>query len=286
MTDVRPNPELTFTFDLEDHRPTGEGRSKFDKSFVSATDRVLGYLEERDIKGTFFVVGELADSEPDLLKRVSNSGHEIACHSLDHTVLTRQTPQQFHHHSRTAKSKLEDVTGKPVTGYRAPVFSLIPQTKWAIDVLGELGFTYSSSTLPAGNPLHGFPGLPKQPFRWENGLLEIPVPTGQIFGVKLPHLGGIYFRYLPEFLINRLDERSKRHIGRWTYCHPYDFERGETYFRINGASHLVSILLWFKRHRNFEKFDRFVHRSGTQYAAPFETQINAGVFDGVQTTTG
>ena len=87
---------------------------------------------------------------------------------------------------KIGKHFLEDLTGQEIIGYRAPVFSLTNQTIWTLDILNELGFVYSSSVLPASNPLNGFPNTPKTPFYWANGLLEIPVPVAQIGPFTIP----------------------------------------------------------------------------------------------------
>ncbi len=267
---------VTFTLDLEDHRP----QSNLPKRYPLVMDRILLFLEEENIKGTFFVVGELAQSDPGMVKNIAAAGHEIALHSWDHTPLPLQNPARFREETIKGKELLEKLTGREVMGYRAPVFSLTAQSLWAIDILHDLGFRYSSSVLPATNPLYGLPGAPCSVFRWKNGLLEIPAPVGRLGPVTLPYLGGFYLRYLPAPLIRHFMHRASPDECLWLYCHPYDFDAGEKNFRIKGAPAWVSLLLWFNRRNSFTKMQNFVTASGK----PFAQMLAEGMFDQVTKT--
>lgn len=259
-------PELTFTFDLEDHRPNDALPKRYD----AITYQLLEFLEKRKIKATIFTVGSLAEQDPEIVKTAHKAGHEIAHHSYDHTVLTKQSPDEFREHTKRGKDILEDITGEVIKGYRAPVFSLTPDTIWAIDILKELGFEYSSSVLPTSNPLHGFPGLPLEPFQWSNGLIEIPAPIGKIGPKDMPYLGGFYFRYLPFGIIKEKMKKAANDQSLWTYCHPYDFDGKEKNWKIKGASDLVSLLLWFNRKNTFKKMEQLL--SACEPLPPFKNQ--------------
>lgn len=233
---------ITFTLDLEDHRSS----IKYEKRYPEIIHQILRLLDQNSVKGTFFTVGEIAKNDPQLIKEISNNGHEIAFHSYDHKQLQFENADNFKCETALGKQLLEDITGVKVIGYRAPVFSLSKQTLWALDILHELDFKYSSSVLPASNPLNGFSSAPRTPFFWPNGLLEIPVPVAKLGSVTIPYLGGVYLRYLPSSIIKRLVEKNlEQHL--WTYCHPYDFDSNEPFFRIKGASLLTSLILWFNR---------------------------------------
>lgn len=258
---------ITFTLDLEDHRPDETQPARY--PFI--VGEILAFLEEQNIKGTFFTVGTLAERKPKLIKMIQEQGHEIAHHSYDHTTLDKQTPDEFRTHTQKAKDILEDITGKKVTGYRAPVFSLTKDTIWAVDILKELGFEYSSSILPASNPLHGFSGTPTQPFKWSNGLLEIPAPIGKIGPMTMPYLGGFYFRYLPFSIVQQQIAKANDNANLWTYCHPYDFDAEEKEWRIKDASIPVSLLLWFNRKNTFKKLEKLTNNYS--FSAPFKEQI-------------
>jgi len=267
---------ITFSLDLEDHRADKSGPKRYPEN----TRKVLAFLSKRDVRGTFFVVGEVAEAEPRLIREISERGHEIAFHSHSHRPLTKSNAQEFRADAEKGRALLEDMIGKPVEGYRAPVFSLTPESRWAVDVLGELGFKYSSSVLGAANPLHGFPGVPATPFKWPNGLLEIPVPLGGIGPLKLPYLGGIYLRYLPRPVVRHL--RSKAPLGHvpWTYCHPYDFDPNEPFGLIDGAPLWASVLLWMNRRGSFDKLEAILADGA---APPFIEQVEQGQYAGAPT---
>lgn len=243
---------ITFTLDLEDHRPD----ESLPVRYPEMTEKILEFLERWNIKATVFTVGSLAKKDPETVRKVHAAGHEIAHHSYDHITLNRQSPAEFREDTRRAKEVIEDVIGEEVRGYRAPVFSLTRQTIWAVDILKELGFTYSSSVLPAANPLHGIPGAPHTPFRWSNGLLEIPAPVGKIGPFLMPYLGGFYFRYLPYPIVRRQIKKADDGAALWTYWHPYDFDVDEKNWRIKNASMPVSMLLWLNRKSTFKKLGR------------------------------
>jgi peptidoglycan-N-acetylglucosamine deacetylase len=185
---------LTFSFDLEDHRPSGQ---PWPERFTEHTHRVLDWADERAIRGTFFVVGSLAAANPALVAAIAGRGHEIALHHWDHVHLTEMTPAGFLADVTRGKAVLEDLIGAEVHGYRAPTASLVRSTVWATDQLAEAGYAYSSSVIPARNPLFGFEGLPLHPFRWASGLAEFPLHVGGFGPIRLPYMCGAYVRVLP-----------------------------------------------------------------------------------------
>lgn len=245
---------VLFTLDLEDHL----GRYDSTSRYPHVTRRVLETLAERNIKGTVFTVARIAEKEPALLREIAALGHEIACHSLDHVPLDKQSPGELRESTARAKRMLEDCVGKEVTGFRAPIFSLVERTAWFVEDLRHLGFTYSSSVMPTRTPLYGFPNTPQEPFKWPNGLVELPCPVGKLAGATLPYLGGFYLRYVPQTLINRLLRQASDTSCLWTYCHPYDFDADEPYARISGAALWTSVLLWFNRRNTMRKILRVV----------------------------
>jgi peptidoglycan-N-acetylglucosamine deacetylase len=235
--------QVIFTLDLEDHT----GRYDAASRYTSISRQVLQTFSQKGISGTIFAVGKIAASEPTLLREISDLGHEVACHSWDHTPLDQQTPAEFRESTARAKGLIEDCIGKAVVGFRAPFFSLIETTVWAVDVLAELDFTYSSSVMPARSPVYGFPQVPTKPFLWKNDVVEIPCPVGKIGPFILPFLGGVYLRYLPRFIVQALVARADPESCLWTYCHPYDFDFAEPFTRIEGMALWASIVLWANR---------------------------------------
>ena len=242
---------VTFTLDLEDHRPSSAAPERY----PALTREVLDFLDARDVRGTFFVVGETAEARPELVREVAARGHEVGLHGWRHQPLTELDPDVFRADVTRGKALLEDLTGEPVLGFRAPTFSLVPESRWAVDVLADSGFTYSSSILPARSPLFGDPTLPATPFRWPSGLVELPCPVVRAGGVGLPYLGGVYLRALP----GPASTAARRSVGReqllWIYCHPYDFDPDEEFWVVPDAGRLGSRLLWYNRRRTFAKIE-------------------------------
>jgi len=259
---------ITFTFDLEDHRVAKIPPQRYD----GLTRQILDFLEEAGVFGSFFVVGTVADESKNLIRTIADRGHEIAFHSWDHLTLDKETESQFREQTRKGKALLEELTGRQVKGYRAPVFSLTSRTKWCVEILKELDFLYSSSVMPASNPLYGYPNAPLSPFRWPNGLLEFPVPTARFLGIRIPYLGGIYLRYLPRRLIQHFAGQNDPSAVLFTYIHPYDFDAEEGLVRIKGASPLTSLLLSLNRAATYSKVEDLF----TSGSAPSLGQIAEG----------
>ena len=251
---------LTVTFDLEDSRssPAQEER------FVLMTERFLAFLAEREIRATVFVVGELGRSHPELVRRVADAGHEVALHGLRHVALGDVGRDRLGAELAEGRALLEDAAGVAVDGFRAPIFSLTPSTAWAIDALAGAGFAYSSSVLPAPNPLHGWPGAPATPFRWATGggLVELPCPVTGAGRARVPFLGGIYLRYIPRPVVRRALRRLPAGAAPWSYIHPYDLDPDEEFFVMPHASWLVSRVLSTRRGATLARLDGALRAAG------------------------
>jgi polysaccharide deacetylase family protein (PEP-CTERM system associated) len=258
---------LTFTVDLEEHRDDAAAAPRY----PLMTRRILDFLGERSAIGTFFVVGELVRQAPGLIREIAAAGHEIASHGFRHEPLTRQAPDAFRSELAESKARLEDLAGRPVLGFRAPMFSLTPRSLWALEILRDLGFRYSSSVLPAPWRTHGFAEAPARPFLWSNGLLEIPCPVGRVGPLTLPYLGGMYLRYLPPWrlrhLLGRVDGETL-----WTYCHPYDVDVDEPFHHLPGKSRVASFMLWCNRRVTLRRLDALLRG---QVVEPFASRWSA-----------
>lgn len=245
---------ITFTLDLEDGRENGTEAGRF----VAVTRRLLDFLAERNVCGTVFVVGELAEDHPALVREVAHRGHEIALHAYRHVPLTQLDAKAFRGETKKGKTLLEDLTGCPVIGFRAPLFSLVRDTAWAADILSELGFVYSSSVLPAKSPLFGYPECPSRPFTWPSGLLELPVPVVSVGATGIPFLGGIYLRGLPWSVVRLGLSACGGRQSLWTYCHAHDFDADEPFHVIDHLGWAGSRLFFAGRHRMFRRIERLI----------------------------
>ena len=195
-------------------------------------ERVLDVLAEENTKASCFVLGKFAEKFPDCVKRIAAEGHEVASHGYGHVDVFLLTPAQFREDVRRSKGQLEALTGMPIKGYRAPDFSIVKPSLWALDVLAEEGFTYDASINPAVLARFGVPDFPAQPVRLEckegRSLVELPVATLQMLGRRFPVAGGGYHRLLPFPAIRWVLERAVLADEVFmAYCHPYEFDPEE-----------------------------------------------------------
>lgn len=193
------------------------------------TDRLLQIFDDAGVKATFFVLGWVAERSGDLVRRISDSGHEIASHGYAHRLIYDQTPAAFRDDVRTSKHLLEQLAGKQVHGFRAPSYSVTPRTLWAIDVLIEEGYTYDSSVFPIHHDRYGIPLSPRHPYVLSSrsgSLLEAPASTVRFGGFNFPVGGGGYFRLLPYAWTRLGISRINRTEGRPAifYLHPWEVD--------------------------------------------------------------
>jgi polysaccharide deacetylase family protein (PEP-CTERM system associated) len=242
---------VTFTLDVEDYTS-----GPVEPRALATTRRILAFLADRDVRGTFFVVGEFAEAHAEIVKEIASGGHELGLHGYHHLPLTEADPDAFRRETADARSWMQDTAGQAVLGFRAPTFSLVESTVWATDVLTEIGFRYSSSVLPARSPLYGYPGRPRTPTRWPSGLIELPCPVTDVGPVANPYLGGIYFRVLPWPAVRYGLSHAHPDEMLWAYCHPYDFDPGEPFQKRPDLGPWKSRLQWINRKRMFDRVDR------------------------------
>jgi polysaccharide deacetylase family protein (PEP-CTERM system associated) len=201
-------------------------------------ERILAILAEGGAHGTFFTLGWIAERYPAMVRRIVDGGHELASHGYGHLRASDQTPQQFRDDVARSKAILEDIGGRPVLGYRAPSFSIGPGNLWALDVLRDAGYRYSSSIYPIAHDHYGMPDAPRFPFypNGTDGLLEVPITTVRLMDRNLPAGGGGYFRLLPYALSRRMMRRVNEADGRPAifYFHPWEIDPGQP--RIAGVS--------------------------------------------------
>jgi polysaccharide deacetylase family protein (PEP-CTERM system associated) len=227
-----------LSFDVEDwfHVENLKGAISFseweycDLRVVNNTRRILKILDSYDTKATFFILGWVAERCPSLVKEIAERGHEIASHGYRHELIYKQTPEEFYEDIGRSKDILESITSQPVLGYRAPSFSITSESDWALDILKNNGFAYDSSVFPTsfhnryGNNSNGNSNE-RFPFRFSNGLVEMPLSTVKLAGKNIPVGGGGYFRLFPypcfRYLCRRLNGEGKPLIF---YLHPWELD--------------------------------------------------------------
>jgi polysaccharide deacetylase family protein (PEP-CTERM system associated) len=196
------------------------------------TERLLELLAERNVHGTFFVLGWVAERSPGLVRRIAAAGHEIACHGYSHELIYRQSRQEFREEAARAKGLLEDAIGEAVVGYRAASFSIVRDTLWALDDLIDLGFRYDSSIFAIRHDRYGIPDASPVPGRVTapsgRSILEFPMAPANFFGLKIPVTGGGYFRIFP-YRLTLVGLRRINAAGRpfAFYLHPWEIDPGQ-----------------------------------------------------------
>lgn len=198
---------------------------------AASSTHLLKLLDEHRAKATFFILGWVAERHPELVRSVVEAGHEVASHGWDHRRVTEQTPEEFRDSARRTKQLLEDLTGVPVIGYRAPSFSIVPGCEWALDILLEEGYGYDSSLFPVKRSGYGYPNGQRDIHRLElehGSLAEVPPATFRFWGMNLPAGGGAYFRLLPyRFVSATLREYERRSTPATFYIHPWEIDPGQ-----------------------------------------------------------
>ncbi len=225
-----------FTIDLEEYFQVSAFESRvarsawdhFESRVGGQVARLLALLARHEARATFFVLGWVAERQAELVRTIARAGHEIASHGWDHARVTQQTPSQFRDSIRRTKQLLEDISGAPVLGFRAPSFSIVPGREWALDVLIEEGYRYDSSLFPVQRPGYGYPNGRPDPHwleRPSGRLAEIPPATLRWCGVRLPAAGGAYFRLFPAGVVRAaLRQCERRGVPGTFYIHPWELD--------------------------------------------------------------
>jgi polysaccharide deacetylase family protein (PEP-CTERM system associated) len=209
-------------------------RSDWDQlpSRVAAnTGAVLDLFAQRGVKATFFTLGWVAERHKPLIRRIVEEGHELASHGYEHDRVHSLTPAQFAADLARTKAILEDVSGQPVIGYRAPSFSIGARNLWALETLAAQGYRYSSSVYPIAHDHYGWPEAPRHAFQpvKSSPLVEIPVTTVRAFGRTFPCGGGGFFRLLP-YALSRWTLRQVNEVDGQAaifYFHPWEVDAGQ-----------------------------------------------------------
>jgi polysaccharide deacetylase family protein (PEP-CTERM system associated) len=223
-------------------------------------DLILGLLAERQVRGTFFILGWVAERVPELVRRIAAAGHEVACHGYSHLLVYDQSEQDFRQETTRSKRFLEDTLGAAVTGYRAASFSITKRSLWALDVLIDLGFEYDSSVFPIVHDRYGIPGAPREPHVLtapsKRTIVEFPMSAAYFAGVQVPVSGGGYFRQLP-YAVTRWGLKQineKRGLPFTFYLHPWEFDPEQP--RVAN----VSAVSRFRHYTNLDKTEPRVKR--------------------------
>jgi polysaccharide deacetylase family protein (PEP-CTERM system associated) len=224
------------------------------------TERLLDLFAAYNVKATFFILGWVAERFPKLVSAIAEAGHEVACHSYWHRLIFKLERDDFYQDTANAKDVIEQAAGCNVCGYRAPTYSIVAKSMWALDVLVENGFTYDSSIFPIRHDTYGIPGAPRFPFRIQTpagSLIEYPISTFRSWGShNWPVGGGGYLRILPWWYTQAGVERiQKEGLPLIVYVHPWEIDPDQP--RISGR--LRSRLRHYTNlSRTYERLDKIL----------------------------
>jgi polysaccharide deacetylase family protein (PEP-CTERM system associated) len=242
------------------------------------TDRILALLDDCRTTATFFILGWVAERYPKLVRKITERGHEPACHSYWHRLIYQLTPDEFREDTRLAKNAIEQAAGIEIHGYRAPSFSITSGSRWALDVLAELGFHYDSSVFPVRHDVYGVTDAPRGPFRVETPfgpLVEFPMATFRwSVGPNFPVGGGGYLRMLPSWYTKAGVQRAWREgLPVVSYVHPWELDpeqprlNGPLKSRLRHYTNLRGTETHLRRLLALDKFSSF-RDSGLAQSAP------------------
>lgn len=233
MTNHTPVFPHALTIDVEDFYSIAFrdwlGRQVYPSyAVVRNTQQLLNILEDCQANATFFVLGEVAEMFPFLIKQIAAAGHEIGVHGYMHRQFFRMERDEAYRELIDAKRLIEDITGRRILGHRAPAFSIRPDTAWALEVVSEAGFLYDSSIVPFAGRRYGWPGFRADIHQIDlptgATLIEAPMPTIDILGKALPVCGGGYLRHFPYWITQWSMHRAGRRQPVIAYMHPYDLD--------------------------------------------------------------
>jgi len=248
-----------FSIDLEDARENVVNGHLYADRVVENTETFLKWLKQNNFHCTFFTVGKIAEKYPGLIKNISSQGHEIACHSYDHKPLEQLGKEGFKADLDKNINALLKAGAAEIKGFRAPIFSLTKNCSWAYDVMKEFKLNYSSSVLPAKNPLYGWEDFGQEIKKTDSGIIELPITLTKVGPLKIPATGGVYFRVLPYFIIrNSIKKTFLNDQPVLSYFHPYDIDVQQEKYMHAGInnSKFYNFLMYYNRKKMFIRLNK------------------------------
>jgi polysaccharide deacetylase family protein (PEP-CTERM system associated) len=243
---------------------------------VANTRRLLDLFAEFDTRGTFFVLGWVAEECPELVREIRDRGHDLACHGFEHRLVYTLDAASFAADLERSVAAIAAAAGERVSGFRAPSFSLDRRCPWALDVLVEQGFTYDSSIYPVRHPRYGLPGFPRMPCRLRTPagreIREFPLTTLRLLGRNLGASGGGYLRLLPLVLLETAFRRmNAAGAPAVLYLHPWEIDPEQPRLRVRGLgrlTHYTNLARTEKRLRRLLRRFRFAPMAEVLAEAP------------------
>lgn len=232
----------------------------------STMPKILRLLDDHNTKATFFVVGELAEKYPRLVKEIIDRGHEVAFHSYDHRPLWEKNPGQLEKEIERFNELLMSTTGDRSLGFRAPSFSLDNKTRWALEVLENTGILYDSSVFPTWTPLYGITDVPVNPYKPSKDditvedigakLWEFPLAVYSLLGFRIPAAGGFYLRFVPSLVWRAIKKMNQLGSPAVIYVHTWELDSDTPRLRL---SPYKSFVTYHNLEKTAELLKRLLH---------------------------
>lgn len=224
-----------LTFDVEEwylEKILHGGRAFKYQSYDETFCKLMDELDRLGMKATFFCVGQLAKEFPEVVKTIAMRGHEVGCHSNEHTWLNKMSEEDLRKDTIEAIKILEDVSEQKVVSYRAPAFSITQENKWTVNVLAECGIENDASIFPTSRDFGGYKSFPQDTpcIISHDGatLKEYPISLTSILGKQIAYSGGGYFRLLPYRFVSRTMKQRDYNI---CYFHLNDLIKQKIAFK-------------------------------------------------------
>ncbi len=240
-----------LTFDIEewfhlldnDSTRTEQQWKHYEVRIYENVDRILRILDETNSKATFFIIGWIAKTYPDIVKKIAEK-YQIGSHTINHQLVWQQTKKEFKEDVSSSIKLLEDITGKKVEVFRAPGFSIRESEAWVFEVLHDIGIKIDCSIFPAHHAHGGMPSFPQSvPSIIDyHGikLKEFPIIYKNILGKHVIFSGGGYFRLIPYCLIKKWTTEFPDYLI--SYIHPRDLDKGQP---------IIKELNWKRRFKSY-----------------------------------
>jgi polysaccharide deacetylase family protein (PEP-CTERM system associated) len=222
--------------------------------------RALRILERSGQKATFFVLGWVAEHEPELVRAIAAAGHEIASHGHSHRMVDELGAEGFEVDVARSVELLAKLSPAPVEGFRASTFSVTEKTFWALGVLARMGFRYDSSVFPVRHDRYGMPRFARTPVELAvdgRRIVELPLLTWRLFGQNLPAAGGGYLRQFP-LRYTQMALRAMNGAGHpgVLYLHPWELDPDQP----RAAAALIGRIGHLRHYRNLERTEERLER--------------------------
>lgn len=236
----------------------------FPSRVLRNSEKMLKLFDKFKVKGTFFVLGCVAEKNKGIVEEIHAEGHEVACHGYSHKMILRQSKEEFRNETIKAKILLEEIINEPIKGYRAATYSITRKNLWALEELMNIGFEYDSSIFPIKHDRYGISTFSRKPCvinAGEKSIKEFPISTTRVFGVNFPISGGGYFRLFPYGLTKQgLLSVNKEDMPFVFYLHPWEIDPGQPI--VKGISRSTR----FRHYVNLDKTEAKLKRLLTDFS--------------------